>query len=233
MLDFKLFQNGAFSLGALAAVTLFTGMSATRFLTPFFLQGVKGYDATSVGAFMLPAAIVTAICAPFAGRLADRFGVRLFANIGFGFTIIGLIVFSTIHTSTPTSTVVAGLMVLAFGMAIFGAPNSAAVLNSVPAEAYGIASGFVNLCRNSGNVIGVAFGTAIVTLTMGAAGYAPSLTEVTTTAEAGLFVAFTEGVRSTCYVLIALAVPVLVIVVAWSIRTHRRRHTKQDQSANE
>jgi EmrB/QacA subfamily drug resistance transporter len=223
MLDFSLFRNVAFTLGAIAAVALFTCMSATRFLTPFYLQAIKGFDATGVGMLMLPAAAVTAIAAPFAGRLADRFGVRLFANIGFGIAIVGLVVYSFVETATPTWLIVSALMTLALGMSFFGAPNSAAVLNSVEAQAYGVAAGFVNLCRNSGNVIGVAFGTALVTWTMDAAGYPPSLSEVRDTAGAGLFSAFTLGMQFVAYALIALALPVLVIVVAWSVASARRR----------
>ncbi len=222
MLDFSLFRNVAFSLGAIAAVALFTCMSSTRFLTPFYLQAIKGFDPTRVGMLMLPAAGVTAVVAPFAGRLADRFGVRLFANIGFGIAIIGLLIYGLVETTSPTWLIVVGLMTLALGMSFFGAPNSAAVLNSVEPESHGVASGFVNLCRNSGNVIGVAFGTALVTWTMGAAGYPPSLGEVRDTAEAGLFAAFTLGLRSVARTLIVLAVPVLLLVVGWSVARARR-----------
>jgi MFS family permease len=227
MLDFRLFRNVAFSLGAIAAVALFTCLSATRFLTPFYLQAIKGFDATGVGMLMLPAAVVTAITAPFAGRLADRFGVRLFANIGFCIAIAGLVIYGLVETSTPTWLIVAALMTLALGMSFFGAPNSAAVLNSVESEAYGVAAGFVNLCRNSGNVIGVAFGTALVTWTMGAAGYPPSLSEVRDTAEAGLFAAFTLGMRSVALALIVISLPVIIVVVSWSIATARRIRVSQ------
>jgi EmrB/QacA subfamily drug resistance transporter len=231
MLDFRLFRNPAFTFGAIAAVTVFMAMSATRFLVPFFLQGIKGFDPTGVGMTMLPAAAVTAIVAPFAGRLADRFGVRLFANIGIAISAAGLALFATFQVDTAISTVIAALVVLALGMAIFGAPNSAAILNSVEAESHGLAAGFVNLCRNSGNVIGIAFGTAVVTLTMGAAGYPPSLSEVSVGAGAGLFDAFTLGLRTAALAMMGCVIPVLTIIVVWSVRARlriRTSHSSQD-----
>jgi EmrB/QacA subfamily drug resistance transporter len=236
MVDFRLFGNAAFSLGALAAVTLFMCMSATRFLTPFYLQAIKGFNPTRVGLLMLPAAGVTAIVAPFAGRLADRFGVRLFANIGLGIAILGLVIYAIVETTSPTWLVVVGLMTLALGMSFFGAPNSAAILNSVESGSHGITSGFVNLFRNSGNVIGIAFGTALVTWTMGAAGYPPSLSAVRDTAEAGLFSAFALGFRSVAQALILIALPVLILVTVWSIARARaaparRRSAPTDESA--
>ena len=82
LLDLALFRVGAFGLGALSSVVAFMGLSATRFLVPFFLQGVKGIDPSRVGLLMMPAAMVTAVAGPLAGRFADKVGIRLFANLG-------------------------------------------------------------------------------------------------------------------------------------------------------
>jgi len=226
MLDFGLFRNGDFALGALGALVVFMGISSIRFLAPFFLQGIKGFDPSRVGLVLMPAAIVTAIAAPFTGRFADRFGIRLFANIGFVVVILGLVSFSMLKTSTPTWTVVVSLMVLSLGMSAFAASNTASILNSVDSSSHGLAASFVNLCRNTGNVIGIAFGTAVVTLTMATAGYPPSLAEVASAADQGVFLAFTRGIQIACIALIALAVPVVTILIAWSWRTRpssRRR----------
>lgn len=221
MLDLALFRNGAFGIGSLGAVVTFMGISATRFLAPFFLQGVKGLSPAQVGLVIVPAALVTAVAAPFAGRLADAYGVRLFANLGMGITLLGFGLFTALEVSTPVWAVVAGLMVMSLGMSTFGAANTASILNSIDAGAHGVASGFVNLCRNSGNVIGIAFGTAVVALTMGAAGYPPSLDAVGPDADRGLQVAFTRGMELACSALALLALGVLVILVVWSWR-HRR-----------
>ena len=225
MLDFSLFRNGAFAFGALGAVVVFMALSATRFLAPFFLQAVRGFGPSQVGLLLLPAATVTALAAPFVGRLADRFGVRLFANIGFAVAASGLLFFAALDVDTPTWSVVAGLMVLALGMSAFSAPNSASILNSVDASSHGVAAGFVNLCRNTGNVLGIAFGTAVVTLAMARAGFPPSLAAVDPGAGRDVFSAFTRGVQIASIVLIALAVPVLAVLVVARRRApqaHRR-----------
>jgi predicted MFS family arabinose efflux permease len=223
MLDLALFRRAEFALGALAALVAFMGIAAIRFLVPFFLQNVRGYSAATVGLLIVPAAVITAIAAPFAGRLADRWGVRLFANVGLGITIVGFAVFTLVHATTPIWVVVLGLMVMSLGMAVFGAPNTASILNSVEANAQGATAGFVSLCRNSGNVIGVTFGTVVVTLTMGAGGYPPSLVAIDPSADPGILAAFTAGVDIAATLLAALATAVLAIVVIWSWRAHARR----------
>lgn len=223
MLDFKLFRVGAFGLGALSSVVAFMGLSSTRFLAPFFLQGVKGFDPSGVGLVMLPAAVVTAIAGPFVGRLADRWGVRMFANIGIGIAILGLIQFYLLDTSTPVWVVVAALMTSALGLAAFGAPNSTSMLNAVDADSHGFAAGFVNLCRNTGNVMGIALGTALVTLTMTNAGYVASLGEFGPGADRGVLAAFTEGLRTAAGSLVLLTFVIFVILLAWSWRASRSR----------
>src|SRR5690606_7879692 len=148
-----LFRNGAFGIGSLGAVVTFMGISATRFLAPFFLQGVKGLSPAQVGLVIVPAALVTAVAAPFAGRLADAYGVRLFVSVGMGITLVGVGLVTAVVVSPPVWAVVAGLGGMALGMSTFGAANTAPIVNSIDAAAHGVASGFVHLCRNSGNVI--------------------------------------------------------------------------------
>src|SRR5690606_22685102 len=88
-------------------------------------------------------------------------------------------------------------------------------------DAYGFASGFVNLCRNTGNVIGIAFGTAIVTLTMSRAGYVASVGEIGPDAEGGELAAFTLGLRTTAGALVLLTGALLVILSIWAWRVRR------------
>jgi len=222
MLDLKLFRKPDFAFGALGALVVFMGISAIRFLVPFFLQGVRGYTAATVGLLIVPAAIVTATIAPFAGRLAGRWGVRLFANIGLALTTLGFAVFIGVHVTTPIWVIVAGLMVTSFGMAIFGAANSASIMNAVDDKAHGATAGFVNLCRNSGNVIGVAFATVVVTLTMAAGGYPASLQAIDSTADPGVFTTFAAGFDHAATALTGVAFGVFAIVVGWSWRAHVR-----------
>jgi EmrB/QacA subfamily drug resistance transporter len=223
MMDPSLFRIGAFSLGALGAVVTFMGISSTRYLTPFFLQGVKGFSPSEIGLAIMPAALVTAVAAPFAGRLADRWGTRRFANMGIAIALVGLAMFSQLETTTPVWSLISALMILSLGLATFSAANSASILNSVSSRAHGLTAGFVNLCRNSGNVIGIALGTAIVTLRMGADGHAPSLAEVAPDANRDVLLAFTSGMRITATTLLTATSIVLVILLTWSWRVVKAR----------
>jgi EmrB/QacA subfamily drug resistance transporter len=222
MMSLALFRNAEFALGALAALVVFMGIASTRFLVPFFLQAVRGIPAAQVGLLIVPAAVVTAIAAPFAGRVADRFGVRLFANVGMGLAMLGFGTFAVLGVETPSWVVIGGLMLMSLGLAVFSPANSASILHTVDDNSHGVAAGFISLCRNSGNVIGIAFGTVIVTLTMASTGHPPSLAAVDPAADRDLLRAFTTGVDLAALTLSAIAFVVLVVLVVWSTRARAR-----------
>jgi EmrB/QacA subfamily drug resistance transporter len=223
MMSLDLFRNAEFALGALAALVIFMGVASTRFLVPFFLQAVRGIPAAQVGLMIVPAAVVTAIAAPFAGTVADRFGVRLFANVGMGLAMLGFATFTLLEVATPSWLVVGGLMLMSLGLAVFSPANSASILNTVDDGSHGVVAGFISLCRNSGNVIGIAFGTVIVTLTMATKGYPPSLAAVDPAADRGLLTSFTAGVDRASLALSAIVLVVLAVLVVWSWQARGRR----------
>ena len=96
-------------------------------------------------------------------------------------------------------------------MGMFYSPNSSSVLSAVGRESYGVVSGFLNLVRNSANVISLAIATTIVTVTMGSLGFEPSLEAVRTASVEGVRGAFTVGMRYAFYVLIALVIASMTV----------------------
>ena len=62
---------------------MYGGLSAMFFFLVLFLQQVAGYDALQAGLATLPITIVMFVARrERAGRLADRFGPRLFMGVG-------------------------------------------------------------------------------------------------------------------------------------------------------
>ena len=72
-------------------------------------------------------------------------------------------------------------------------------------------SGFLNLVRNSANVISLAIATTIVTVTMGSLGFEPSLEAVRTSSVEGVRGAFTIGMRYSFFVLVGLVVASMAV----------------------
>jgi MFS family permease len=161
MIDMKLFKIRAFSAGQ--AVNFLASMSrgGLQFMLIIWLQGIwlplHGYSYADTplwaGIYMLPLTIGFLIAGPASGAVSDRFGARAFASGGLlltAGTFLGLIFLP----ANFNYVLFAGLLALnGIGMGLMAAPNSAAIMNAVPASARGAASGIRATGMNAGMVL--------------------------------------------------------------------------------
>ena len=82
MLPLELFKRRNFAFGNLQTFAMYGGLGAMFFFLTLFLQQVAGYDALEAGIATIPTTIVMFLLAKRAGRLADRYGPRLFMGCG-------------------------------------------------------------------------------------------------------------------------------------------------------
>ena len=206
MFNLRFFRDRVFSCGVSAAFLTFLGQSSVLFLMPFYIQNVLGYSPKIAGLVVMPGALCMAIMGSVTGTLSDRLGWRWFTVGGMVVSTLGLAILSRVTDTSPLWEVIPGLILVNCGMGMFYSPNSSSVLSAVGRESYGVVSGFLNLVRNSANVISLAIATTIVTVTMGSLGFEPSLEAVRTASVEGVRNAFTVGMRYSFYVLIALVI---------------------------
>ena len=204
MLDLRFFRFRVFSFGVAAGFLTFLGSSSVLFLMPFYLQNVLGYSPKVAGLVVVPAALCMATMGSVAGVLSDRFGWRWFTVGGMLLSTAGLLALSRVTETSSLWLVMPALVLLNCGMGTFYSPNSSSVLSAVGRESYGVVSGFLNLVRNSANVVSLAIATTIVTTTMASLGFEPSLEAVRGDTVEGVKNAFTVGMRYAFYVMIAL-----------------------------
>jgi len=196
MLDLRLFRSKTLSLGVSAAFLNFLGSSAVLLLMPFYLQGVLGFGPRTAGLLVMPGAFIMALMGPISGTLSDRFGWRLFTVGGLASVATGLFLLSRLTEDSSLGLVIPGLILISGGQGTFYSPNTSSVLSTVELESYGIVSALLNLVRNGANITSLAMATAIVTATMGAMGFEPSLGAVRESTEAGVTHAFSIGLRN-------------------------------------
>ena len=134
-------------------------------------------------------------------------------------TTVGVLTLSTLGPNSSVIVALAGMVMLSAGIGAFVPPNNGAVLGAASDEQHAVISGLLNLLRNSASVMSIAMATAVVTMTMGAMGYPPSLAEVTAEGSAGLLGAFVLGLRYTYWLMAGLMVVGVVIQVRGSAGT--------------
>ncbi len=161
VLDVRLFGNNTvFALSNLAAFINYSATFAVSFLLSLYLQYIKGLTPQIAGLVLVAAPVVQAIFSPFAGRLSDKIEPRIVASLGMGLTVIGLIFFIFLGNATSLWFIIAGLIILGFGFALFSSPNTNAVMSSVEKRFYGVASATLATMRQ----IGMMFSMGMVML---------------------------------------------------------------------
>ncbi len=161
VLDVRLFGNNTvFALSNLAAFINYSATFAVSFLLSLYLQYIKGLTPQIAGLVLVAAPVVQAIFSPLAGRLSDKIEPRIVASLGMGLTVIGLIFFIFLGNATSLWFIIAGLIILGFGFALFSSPNTNAVMSSVEKRFYGVASATLATMRQ----IGMMFSMGMVML---------------------------------------------------------------------
>jgi MFS family permease len=149
MFELRLFKIRAFAAGNLAVLLSSIANGGLQFMLIMWLQGIwlplHGYDFKDTplwaGIYLLPLTVGFLVAGPVSGHLSDRWGARPFATAGMLLAALSFLLFMVLPANFvyPWFAAVLLLNGLAFGM--FAAPNTAAIMNSVPARNRGVASG--------------------------------------------------------------------------------------------
>jgi len=128
-----------------------------------FLQEVAGYTALRAGLALMPTTIVMFVLSKRFGKLADRFGPRLFMGGGPLIAGVGLALLLRIgaHVSYLTG-LLPPLLIFSVGLAATVAPLTAAVLSDADEGNAGIASGINNATARIAGLLSIAAVGAVI-----------------------------------------------------------------------
>jgi len=156
MLDFALFRNRRFSLGAAAIGISFFALFGTIFAFTQYLQFVQGYTPLEAGVRLLPLAFGIAIGAGRSDHLVRRFGTtRVVAG---AMVLVALVLGSFALLDVDTAYWVIGITVffLSLAMGNVMAPSTDAVMGAVPEAKAGVGSAMNDVVRQVAGALGVA-----------------------------------------------------------------------------
>ncbi|VVB96373.1 Putative multidrug resistance protein MdtD [uncultured archaeon] len=191
VLDTNLFRNNkVFTFSVLAALINYSATFAVIFFLSFYLQDIKGLSPGSAGIILVSQPIVMTVFSPLAGRLSDRIEPRTVASIGMAFTTLGLFLFSFLNEETTTEYIVASLIIIGFGFALFSSPNTNAVMSSVEKKFYGVASATLGTMRLTGQMLSTGIATLILTIYVGNVQIAPENYSLFLASEKAAFIVF-------------------------------------------
>jgi EmrB/QacA subfamily drug resistance transporter len=157
MVELALFARRNFTIGNLATLTMYAGLSILFFFLVIFLQQVASYDAIKAGLSTLPVTVVMFALSRRFGALAGRYGPRLFMGTGplVGAGGILLLLRAGMHTSY-VGDLLPALVIFGVGLSMTVAPLTATVLAGADEQDAGIASAINNAVARVAGLIGIA-----------------------------------------------------------------------------
>jgi EmrB/QacA subfamily drug resistance transporter len=159
LVQLSLFGRRSFAVGIAIAVTFFLGVTSFALILTLFLQVGFGFGPLHAGLTFLPFSGGVLVSSGAAARLAPRFGrgVTMAGAAVMAAAMAGLI--ATVHhygAAVTTWEMVPALVAAGLGMGAVLAPLADIVLDRVPEQHAGSASGVFNTSLQLGASIGVA-----------------------------------------------------------------------------
>jgi DHA2 family multidrug resistance protein len=162
VVDLRALGNRNFLLGCILSFTTGIGIFATIYLTPLFLDYVRGYSAWQTGLAVFSTGIASLVGVPVYIFLAKRIDGRWLMMAGlacFGFSMWQ---FSLITSEWGAAQLLVPQILRGFPQVFAVAPSVTLGLGSLPPERLKYASGLFNMMRNLGGAVGIALCGAVL-----------------------------------------------------------------------
>jgi len=169
MFRIDLFKIRMFTAGNAANFLAALARGGLSFLLIIWLQGIwlplHGYSFEDTplwaGIYMLPLTGGFLLMGPLSGWLSDRYGARWFSTGGMLLTAVCFVGLMLLPVNFAYGLFAVLLLLMGMGMGMFAAPNTTAIMNAVPPEHRGVASGMRATFMNAANTLSI---TLIFTL---------------------------------------------------------------------
>ncbi|HKK08700.1 MAG TPA: MFS transporter [Gemmatimonadota bacterium] len=157
-----LFRSGSAATPVAIGFTFMVGFYGMVFLMSLFLQERRGLSVLAAGLAFLPVTGFSVFIPVVGARLAERLGGWVPITVGQVSMAAGLLGLSAFAHSASVPVLVGLMAPVGFGAGMAMPPATSLLLNTVPEDRSGIASGVLNTSRQVGGALAIAaFGALI------------------------------------------------------------------------
>lgn len=172
LMPLSLFAARNFWVGNVATTFIYGALTLGGVLIVIYLQQVSGYSATFAALALLPVTVLLLLLSSLFGRLAGRYGPRLFMAAGPITAGAGYLLMLRAGENVNYFTeLLPGVFVFGLGLSVTVAPLTSAILGAIPDSQSGIASAVNNAISRVAGLVAVAVMGLIVGQTLDPDGF--------------------------------------------------------------
>ncbi|BAB66791.1 MFS transporter [Sulfurisphaera tokodaii] len=174
MFRLELFKIRIFAAANIASFLRSVAYGGLMIMLVIFLQGIWlplhgiPYSETPfwAGVYTIPLMLGFVTMGPISGWLSDKYGSRLLATLGMVIVGIGFLLLTTLPYDFNYLTFALMIFMIGVGNGMFASPNTASIMNSVPPQHRGAASGMRATLQNTGQTMSIAIFFTIVIISL-------------------------------------------------------------------
>lgn len=180
MVDLSIFSTPSFTNGSVIMTLYFLGMTSIWVLVALYVQEGNGMSALESGLFGIPAALISAYAAHWAGKRVARYG----RNVVIGGLVLGLIgmalsisvIVLSEHDYISIWWLLASLSFIGLAQGSVISPNQTLTLEDVPVAYAGSSGAIMQTGQRIGTSVGIAVITAVVFTSLRSSSWATAVT---------------------------------------------------------
>src|ERR1700712_968690 len=154
MVALALFSERVFSGGLIALMMWGFGLFGIYFFTSLYLQDVLGFSPTEAGLAFLPMALLMGAGAVMSEQFSRRFGAHRLVAFAMVLMAAGIASVSLLSADATFLDLMPGFAIIGIGGGLT-VPLTASVLDAMPREEAGVASGIFNASREVSGLLGI------------------------------------------------------------------------------
>jgi EmrB/QacA subfamily drug resistance transporter len=167
LVDVRFFHSIPFASAIVISICAFASFGGFLFLNTLYLQQERGLSPVHAGLATLPMAVMAAVASPISGGIVGRRGPRIPLLIAGVCMVVGCVLLTGLHETTPLALLLAVYVVFGLGFGLVNAPITNTAVSGMPRAQAGVAAAIATTSRQVGQTLGVAVVGALVTSRVG------------------------------------------------------------------
>ncbi|MBD3689713.1 MFS transporter [Nanchangia anserum] len=136
LLNLAPLMTTGFNLGVLLVVIALMTVFSLNMILPVFMQSALGFTPMVAALTLLPPCLVSCVLAPVAGKIFDKFGVRIMVPVGMFVVFASMVVLSRLDETATSAMVIACYAPAIAGCAMVVGPSQSHALSRLTPDLY-------------------------------------------------------------------------------------------------